>query len=67
MKKIYIKPSIECVEVFEDSLLNNGSVVTSGGGNVGNLGGGTGGGTLGDGGFIWGDSKGNNVWDEGND
>lgn len=67
MKKIYIKPSIECVEVFVDSLLNNGSVVTSGGTNVGNLGDGGTGGNKDTGGTIWGDSKGNNVWDEGND
>lgn len=62
MKKIYMKPSIECVEVFGNCLLNNGSVVTSSGANVGNLGDGGTGGNPGEGGNIWGDAKKNNVF-----
>lgn len=65
MKKIYSKPSIEWIKAFGEYVLNNGSVVNGDGTNTDNLGNGTGGGTPGTGGTIWGDAKGNNnVWDD---
>lgn len=66
MKKIYVKPSMEIIEGQGERIMNSGSVVTGAGVNAGKLGDGGSGGTP-TGGIIWGDAKGNNLWDDDDD
>ena len=67
MKKIYVKPSMEIIEGQGERIMNSGSVVTGAGVNAGKLGDGGSGGTKDSGGTIWGDAKGNNLWDDDDD
>ena len=61
-KKTYVNPTTELIEIstleaYKESLMNTGSVFGGNGSQEDNIGSGTGGGSEGDGGFVWGDAK----------
>jgi len=61
-KKTYVNPTTELIEIstleaYRESLMNTGSVFGGNGSQEDNIGSGTGGGSEGDGGFVWGDAK----------
>lgn len=61
-KKTYVNPTTELIEIstleaYKESLMNTGSVFGGNGSQEDNIGSGTGGGTAGNDGFVWGDAR----------